>query len=334
LGRIEPRSLEGVASRTWEISPAEETTVRPAYFLPGQLERVTGWGQFGESAGRSAIAGGIARHLPTRGFLIEDAWLIDGVLYKGWACASHLKPRSRTVSMLRVEVEIERGAVYCTYGGNSYFGTWLRDDCVAYPLAAAEGIPVTTDQPVFLHQPGYETLLGMKPRRLAAAYFRELVIFSDYGKNRSSRERAHANRERILSQVNVTAHPGIFLLRGLTGERRFLQNELELAQGLRKRRGFRVLDPATVDVPTIVATCAGARVVIGVEGSATMHGITVLREGGTVLDLQPPNRFTPVHKHTADRDSQHYGFVVGQATADGFRIDPEEVERTLDLIPR
>jgi hypothetical protein len=336
LAGIEPRSLDSVAIRTWEISPAEESTAKPARFLPGQLERVTEWERDmgGESAARSAMAGGIFRHLPTRGFLIEDAWLIDGVLYKGWSSASHLKPRSRRVPKLRVEVELERGAVYCTYHGNRFFGTWLHDDCLLYPLAAAEGIAVTTDQTVFSHQPGYEARLGMKPARLGGAYFRELVIFSDKGQNRSKRERARANREKVLAHVDVTPHPGVFILRGLAGERRFLHNELELAEGLRKRRGFRVLDAMTADVPSIVATCAGARVVIGVEGSQLMHGILVLPEGGAVLTLQPPNRFNPVYKHLGDRDGHQFGFVVGQAEDDGFRIDPEEVERTLDLFLR
>ena len=83
-----------------------------------------------------------------------------------------------------------------------------------------------------------------------------------------------------------------------------------------------------------MAACAGSRVVVGVEGSHLIHGIMVLPPGGAVLTLQPPNRFCSVIKRTTDPDHQHFGFVVGHAQQDGYRVDADEVERTLDLFPK
>ncbi|MNE15627.1 hypothetical protein D3C80_1085450 [compost metagenome] len=114
---------------------------------------------------------------------------------------------------------------------------------------------------------------------------------------------------------------------------RFLRNEKAIAEHLRQTRGFRVVDPLKTDVPSIIAACAGARVVVGVEGSQLVHGVNVLQTGGCVLTLQPPNRFVSYYKYLTDRDQQHFGFVVGMPEGDGFRIDIEEVERTLDLMP-
>jgi capsular polysaccharide biosynthesis protein len=111
-----------------------------------------------------------------------------------------------------------------------------------------------------------------------------------------------------------------------------LRNELELAHRLHERRGLRILDPRQADVPTIVAACAGARVVVGVEGSGLIHGILSLRAGGAVLALQPPGRFVGLYKHLTDRDDQRFAFVVGRPEGEDFRVDPEEVERTLDLL--
>ncbi|WP_277397064.1 hypothetical protein [Pseudomonas frederiksbergensis] len=39
----------------------------------------------------------------------------------------------------------------------------------------------------------------------------------------------------------------------------------------------------------------------------------------------------PLVKYLTDRDQQNFGFVVGTPEGDGFKIDIEEVERTLDL---
>jgi capsular polysaccharide biosynthesis protein len=125
----------------------------------------------------------------------------------------------------------------------------------------------------------------------------------------------------------------VFILRGGTGEKRLLRNEIELAEHLRDKRGFRILDPEKTDVPTIIASCAGAQTVVGVEGSQLIHGILTLQRGGSLLTLQPPNRFVKVYKDLTDRDGQNFGFVVGHAEGKSFRIDPVEVERTLDLFP-
>jgi hypothetical protein len=345
LARKQALTLQSVAAKTWEIAPGEIAIAPPAFYLPGQLDRVTGWAgdlfyPF-EHPRRTMEGVGEVQHGPTRAYLLKDVWLIDGALYKGNA-KSALSPRSKWLPRIRVENEIDRGAMYCTSGGNKWFGSWLMDDCITYPLACNEGIPVTTAQSAnlvstsrtgILHAPGYEQWLGMKPFRVRDAFFRELVIFDDLCQNRNKHLRFRAMGEKLLSHVEYNEHPGVFILRGGTGELRLLRNELELAEYLRVRRGFRVIDPAKSDVPTIVAACAGARTVIGIEGSHLIHGVNVLQPGGSLLVLQPPNRFLCFFKYLTDRDHQNFAFVVGSPDGDGFRIDPEEVERTLDLLP-
>jgi len=337
--------LESLAVKSWDIAPGTSAIAPPAFFLPNQLERVTGWEEklfFPFEHPRRTMEGtGQVDHGPTRGFLLKDVWMIDGALYKGNA-KSWLTPGAGRFPGIRVENEIHRGALYCTMGGNKWFGSWLMDDCLTYRLACDEGVPVTTApfaanasvaRNGILHAPGYEQWLGMKPLRLRNAFFRELVIFDDLSQNTHKHLRFRANGERLLSHVEVNAHPGVFILRGGTGELRRLRNEMEVAERLRDRRGFRILDPAKSDVPTIVAACAGAKTVVGIEGSHLIHGVNVLPPGGSLLVLQPPTRFLCFFKYLTDRDQQNFGFVVGIPESDGFRIDPDEVERTLDLFP-
>lgn len=345
LIRTPSLTLQSLAVKTWEIAPGEISMAPPAFFLPNQLERVTGWaGELFypyEHPRRTMEGVGSVEHGSTRGYLLKDVWLIDGTLYKGNAKSS-LSPRSGWLPKIRVENEIDRGAMFCTAGGNKWFGSWLMDDCITYPIACEEGVPVTTAVPAnrvstgttcILHAPGYEDWLGMTPVRLRDAFFRELVIFDDLSQNRHKHLRFRAMGEKLLSHVKVCDHPGVFVLRGGTGELRLLRNELELAERLRDRRGFRIIDPAKSDVPTIVAACAGASTVVGIEGSHLIHGVNVLRPGGSLLVLQPPNRFLCFFKYLTDRDHQNFGFVVGTQEGNGFRIDPDEVERTLDLFP-
>lgn len=340
LGRKPSENVKNLAVKSWDIAPSEITPAPPAFFLPGQLERVTGWEEarfFPYEHPRRTMEGlGSVEQRPTRGHLIKDVLLIDGALYKGNAIF-WLSDRPNGLPRIVVDREIERGAAYCSPYGNRWFGTWLAEDCVTYPLACNEGVPVATAPsarfPLYPQAPGYEEWLGMQPLRLHSAFFRELVLFDDSSQNTNQYLRHRAMKEKILSRVSYQSHPGVFILRGNTGDLRLLRNELEIAEHLQKQRGFRILDPTKYDLPTIVATCAGARVVAGVEGSQLIHGVNILAPGASVLTLQPPNRFVCFYKFLTDRDQQHFGFVVGTPDGDGFRIDLNELERTLDLLP-
>lgn len=147
LGRTPPIDVKSLASKSWDIAPGETTVSPPAIYLPGQLERVTGWeGKrfYPYVHPARTMEGGIsASQGPTRGYLIKDVWLVDGALYKGKA--SHwLSQKPNTFPRIVVDHEIDRAAIYCTQNGNSWFGTWLMEDCPTYALACNEGVPVTT----------------------------------------------------------------------------------------------------------------------------------------------------------------------------------------------
>lgn len=54
--------------------------------------------------------------------------------------------------------------------------------------------------------------------------------------------------------------------------------------------------------------------------------------GGTVLTLQPADRVTTSLKLLTDCWQQHYAMVVGSGTARGYRVEWDQIRRTLDLI--
>jgi hypothetical protein len=157
------------------------------------------------------IGGTEVEHSATRAHLLKDAYLIDGVLYQGRAC-DHLYPRRTPFPRLRIEDEIECGAIYSTASGNRWFGQWLMDDVLAYALAENEGVPVCTNQPMSKHALEYERLLGMEPERVGATYFREAIIFEDIGQSRSKQSRFRAACDQLCSSIDVEPHPGVFLM--------------------------------------------------------------------------------------------------------------------------
>jgi capsular polysaccharide biosynthesis protein len=330
--------LEGIAEKSWEISPGSTAISRAAFFLPGQLERVTGMAYTEDP--RRDMQGGIETfHPPVRGFLVKDAILLDGSLYKAnqrldLHSRARIPRRLRYIPRMQVEYELDCGAIYSSYDGNEFFGLWLTDDCPNYILAKDQGIPITSNQPASPHMLQYEKEFGMTPLRANSAFLRTVALFDDcWGNNFSKHARFRLLKEKLLSNVKVKQHPGVFILRRDSGKPRIMHNEIELAEYLRERRGFRIVDVTKDDVPTIVANCAGARIIAGIEGSHLVHGLMALQPGGAVLTLHPSYRFCSVIKRTTDMEDLRFGFVVGHAEAGGFRADPVEVERTLDLFP-
>jgi hypothetical protein len=325
------RPLQAVAARSWQVAPSEVSRAQKSFFLPNQLERVTGVGFAPENY--IEIVNGACEivHAETRAYLIQNACLVDGVIYRKDACL-HLLPRSRFLPEFVINRHIPRGALYCTYGGNQYFGQWLIEDCLTYLLADAEATPITTHQSFSRHIAEYESLFEMHPERVQSGYFDELIVFDDFGQNRHRSARFRTLRDKLLRKVEGATHPGVYIVRGLAGERRSLCNEQELAQHLNKNYGLRVIDPLTMDVPSIVQACAGAQVVAGVEGSHLVHGMMVLTPGSSLLVIQPPNRFGTVLRDVAEREELKFGFVVGQPQGSDFVVSLQEVDSTIDLM--
>lgn len=321
--------IVSAAAEQWTVAEGGSVEVRPARFLAGQLDRITGT-EFGtrDEIVRDFRGGFVSRQGPTRGYRLNKVLLFDGVLYADGA-VRHLRARQHRARFGSPDETIARAALYESWLGNRWFANWLSDDCLTYRLAEQEGFPVTTAR-CSGHMAEYERRLGITPRRIGATWFDELILFDDRAHNDHLRSRASDLRRRLVG-AERPRHSGAFLLRGTTGALRMLKNERAIAEHLAARRGFRVIDASTATVAEIVEACAGAQVVMGVEGSHLGHGMVLMPPGACLFTIQPPDRAVSVLKLVTDRQGQDYSFVVGRGKHEAFCADIGEIERTLDL---
>lgn len=330
--------LESLSEKSWQVAPGNTTISKKAYFLDGQLDRITGTA-YTDDPGDFMKGGITITHEPTRAYLLKNFWMVNGSFYKGLNRFllhhnTKLSTKRNYFPPLKIDTEIKNASIYSSYDGNEFFGLWLTDDCANYKLAASEGIPITTNIFTSSHMLEYEGLLNMNPYRTNAAYIKDAVFFDDdWGNNNKKQDIFNQNKELILSKFPSNSHPGVFILRRNSGKIRIMLNEIEIAEQLRDKYGFKIVDVTTQSVNEIIAACVGARVVVGIEGSHLMHGLMVLEQGASVLTLQPPNRFCGVLKITTDMQNLHYGFVVGIQKDENFYVNLEEIERTLELLP-
>jgi hypothetical protein len=324
--------VESVALERWTIAPATKHYITAAKYLPEQLDRVRG-SEFASIDDTMRVLRGRYETLEseTFGFRLKSVDLVDGVLYARRA-ERHLRSRHHHWPAYMTPPEVASGALYESWVGNRWFGSWLTDDCLTYRLAEQYGVPMTTTLETRGHVPDYEARLRMRPVRVSRAHFDELFLFGDGSHNDHKKDRGQQYRELLTSGDPPERHPGVFLLRGETGARRVLTNERAIADMLASKRGFRVLDPSTASLDEIVAACGGARVVAGVEGSHLVHGLMIMPPDATLFVIQPPHRVVSVLKLATDRQGQTYAFVVGEGGLDEFSVSEVDVERTLDLL--
>lgn len=317
---------------TWEVAPGGAGYVPAAVFLPGQIERIRDTEFAPIDAVIQSFRGGFDTYEnATVAHRFRNVDLVDGVLYaKG--CQRHLRARQARSLTYRIPTEVLSGAMYESWVGNRWFGNWLSDDCLTYMLADPVGQPVTTTPAPSGHIPRYESLLEMTPVRVGDVHFDELLLFDDRANNPGKAQRAWNMREKLLSGRKIDPLPGVFILRGASGDARVLENEQQIAEKLAQTYRFQVLDPTNATVDQIADVCGQAAIIAGVEGSHLVHGLAMMPPKATLFVIQPPDRTVAALKIVTDRQKQRYAFVVAEGTHLKFRVDWDEIRRTLDLL--
>ena len=329
--RLPRIALPRIARREWVIAPPVRATRPRAVFLDGQLDRVTGVQEETTLEFELArVLGGEVHHAATMAYELQDAILVDGSVYAGGERLRLLDGAFAPSTLRRPGEDIDRAALACTYVGNRYFGHWIADDSSLHLLAREHGEPIGAAREAYGQEAGFRQIWGMHTRMVTSARIRSLMVFQDFAQNDGKRRRYDWLRARV--QEGGPEHPvrGVYLRRGSSGVKRVLTNDDEVEARL-ARRGFRTIDPTALPVEEVVKACAGTSCAVSVEGSQLAHGLMNVAAGGALIALQPPGRFNNVYKDRADCAGLRYGFVVGTPAGDGFRVDADEVERTLDL---
>lgn len=331
VGRL-PRPAE-VADEVVEINAPEEQEITPPFFLPGQLERAKG------SCEETPLAYELerarahrVRHEATLALRFDRALMIDGVVYANGARVQQVLGRERLAPRWVKGPELESVALPSTVIGNRYFGHFIAEDCCA-ALLAREHAPVfftAADAPRSAHARRYLELYGLPLAELRTAVLRDVWLFQDFAMTTSKQERYRRLREKVRAIPGSRRGHGVFFRRRGAGVERGLANEPELEERL-AREGFEIVDVTREDVDTILARTRDAKIVCGVEGSALVHGLLSMSEGGSVVCIQPPYRFNLALKDHSDAMGMRYGIVVGEGSCERFRVSVDELMRTIEL---
>jgi Glycosyltransferase 61 len=327
-----PGTAKSASVREEVLFPEETTVTQPAIYLPGQLDRVTGGTehQSVETEIKSMLAP-TYRHAATVAYHIKDAVIFDGSVYAG-----NLKYFVAEKALFGSSAEprhFKLGGLSSSTVGTSYFGHWLRDDCIQYLLAERTGAAICIGHTLSDHQRKYARYFGQDWTPTNRAVIDELVVYQDYAQNSLKRQRYEILSRHIAQRFprQGSRQKLVYVRRGSTGVLRPIQNEAELQEALVKH-GFEILDVASDGLDRILETLRHAKLVVSIEGSQNTHCCFSLASGCGMLVLQPCDRFTSVHRHWTECVGVHFGFVVGDKSASGYQFSTFEVLSTVEKL--
>ncbi|MCZ0962735.1 glycosyltransferase 61 family protein, partial [Paracoccus benzoatiresistens] len=214
--------------------------------------------------------------------------------------------------------------------GLHYFGHWLGDDVSAFE--AFRDHPGLVSLPLLPWSDAglYRHLFDQHWRQQAVIRSRSLTLVRDLGFGQRKAERYRRLRARLRERLKAASREVVYLRRGPSGDKRQIAN----AEALERRlsdAGVAVLT-AEQDGQQLVSGTLDAKLVITVEGSQACHAIYALRDSGSLLVLQPPDRFYAAPHEWMRVLDMNCGMVFGTHAQGGFAIDPDEVLSMVDRL--
>lgn len=313
--------------------------VRPAaIMLPGNINRARGTTPSTRMEIQKSIAlGGPITHPATIAHTLQDVRIEQTNLYVRGRRKAFMGVGLRQevrAGFGRPLEQIDSGLLISTHQGLNYFGDWLFENTSRVQLARDLGIPALSmlRKPGYGHAPRYEQLFGLDDRKVERAQVRELVVVDDWGHPPEKASRYHDLRDRVRRRIGGRRKGhGVYVVRGRSGQMRYLANEAECIEWA-KRRDFTVVDPGRLPVDELLAELRDAHCVVGVEGSGLMHGFLSMAPDGFAFGIVAPDRFVVSSKEYADAlDLPMALLVADQGDVTSFRVNLEELDATYEL---
>jgi capsular polysaccharide biosynthesis protein len=228
-------------------------------------------------------------HMAANAYQLRDAILLDGVVFANGTRIPYVLAREK-LARYRIETTFSAAAIPSSVVGNRYFGHFIMDDaCTALlALGYAPFCFVASDTPRSAHQERYLNIYGIPYQEARTCHFEELWVFDDFAMNHHKQARLQQLREKARALPGSRSGHGVFFRRRGGGMPRNMINEAELEDQL-AQRGLEIIDVNQESVDSIIWKSRDAAVVIGIEGSALMHGLMTMQPGSLLLCLQPPD---------------------------------------------
>jgi hypothetical protein len=328
-----PVPLEQMAYRVEEIAPAETSYMPPIIMFEDDWDLVEVVPEATIEEERARVAGRMCRHDATIRYEFRDVLATRlGAYVPGRSFNSH--GNLPATQLLRDPIVFhDRGCFGLPLIGMMYFGHWVHDGLPSSLLCAADETLYLPTNPDWPHTAAYLDQLGWACLSDPVVHFQQMSLHHDIGFNANRRARIrqmHGIMQDCLPQdLAAQRSPGVFICRGSTGSSRALVNEAQIAERL-AARGFRICH-ATDDLDMLLRACAGAQVVVTMEGSQWAHAFFAAPLGALFVMPNPSDRFKNNIADYLPALNQRMATMVVTRAEGGYHANPDKLERLIDM---
>jgi capsular polysaccharide biosynthesis protein len=271
----------------------------------------------------------------TRALFLKDVVLFDRAFYAGMHKEDLFRGRGfRRTLFSEPAADLDQAVLSTSYAGARWFGHFLHDDLPLELLASGMGRMVGHARPPYPHEPGWRKALDTPgPEMYGAVRARELIVLDDIGQNPEKRRRYATLRGRLTTRRNG---PDRIVIRrpASAGETRAIREEDALWERL-QNEGFRIIDPSTLHVDELLQQCAGASLVVSVDGSHAVPALYLARPDAVFLVIYPPSRVSVQLPQMATFYGLRAAMFIGEpieGTTSVFNVDPDELLRLIQQV--
>lgn len=327
------RTIAEAATQTVIVHPEQEIFIEQAFHLDGQLDRVTNVASNSSwELEKQRMASGVKVQGPTLAYRIDHGVFSAGRLYTNRAQEKQGGTQKRKPFCV-VTDELDTAVLPLSYFATIYFGHMVFDGgatSLSAPRFGETYIDTAVSKGMTGHVARYWDLFGLSYTAVKDVRIRHAWVFDDRGMNSDKASRLQTMSAKVRMLPGIRSGHGVFMRRRGWGAHRAPENEAELENHF-AARGFDIIDPSELSVDEIVASTRDAEVLVGVEGSGMTHGMLAMARGTTIIMMFPPWRLNNMMKDYADGLGLRYGFVVGTGQHNNYRIDPDEILRTIEV---
>lgn len=324
-------TLADIAESRDVIHPGNWFDHPSAIYLPEELNRITGVGLGGSIEGElKRMQAHRQFHQASIAYHTSNLLACNGDIYGKRFKYGIKRKRQEWLNLQAAEVVEQPVIVSQTWLGSQFFGHFISDDIplnlLAQTIGNAYGISINLTE----QQQEYAKLFQVRQQQLPEkSLLKQVTLFDDFHYNEHKVVRWKQLRKTLTQHKQTPKHQGVFLMRGHTGAARLLVNEQEVADYL-STQGFLCINPGESHLNDVIDAVAHTDRLVGVEGSQLIHGFLGLREGGSMLILQPPMQFSCVFKDKADMLNIRSAFHVCQQCEGGFKADLNSIKNLLN----
>ena len=328
------RPLSDRIVETVELAPAETLYSPGTLSLPQESDRATGT----MAHTTLAVIRGLERegefpHGATLAQRVQGAILADGCVYASTSHQVVTPGVTRRKLLPRRAAHYDEALLCSDMPSEMYFGHWLLDGLCTERLASERDLAgLVFDGTPSTHKQAYRDICAVAPTRVDHAVVDRLWMVDDRGLNSARMARWTGLRNAVRSLAEVPVAPRlVYLARsgGATG--RSLTNASEVEQVL-DRLGFVTIDPMSFDTRRLAAALSQAELVVSVEGSHQSHALMAMPAGGTMLTLQPADRFLHSYLFFANAAGIRSAFVVAERQGAGYHVSVERLRRLVERV--